>query len=220
MAGRTWMRGGWVFATLLIVPTIALALDVREVVRKVQERYDSTKDFTAALSQETMVASLGKTVAARGTIAFKKPGKLRVEITEGDAQTVVADGDTLWLYQPAENQVLKAPFKAAFRSSTPISFLSGVGRIADDFEAKLDGEEGETLYLLLTAKQGGGDVGKLRLRVARQTYEIQGAEVHDALGNINRLRFSDIQPNRDLPDSRFVFAVPDGVDVIAAPAAE
>ena len=55
-------------------------------------------------------------------------------------QTVVADGTTLWLYQPKEQQVMKAPFDAAFRSTTPISFLTGVGRITDDFSrATLDG---------------------------------------------------------------------------------
>jgi len=208
------------FAIVAGAPLAAVGLEVGEVVRKVQERYDGTLDFTAALTQETMVASLGKTVTSSGTIAFKKPGKMRLEITEGDPQTVVADGSTLWLYQPAENQVLKAPFKAAFRSSTPISFLSGVGRIADDFDAKLDGEGDGVLYLLLTPRQGGGDVGKLRLTIARPTFEIQGAEIHDPLGNINRLRFRDIRPNSGIADSRFVFDVPDGVDVIAAPATE
>ncbi len=204
----------------LVAAIPAAALEVGEIVRKVQERYDATQDFSAGITQETVVASLGKTIASRGSIAFKKPGKLRLEITEGDPQTVIADGSTLWLYQPLENQVLKAPFKAAFRSSTPISFLTGVGKIADDFEAKLDGEGESVLYLLLTPRRSGGDVGQLRLTVARQSFEIQGAEIHDPLGNINRLRLTDIHPNTGIADSRFIFEVPDGVDVIAAPTAE
>jgi len=44
-----------------------------------------------------------------------------------------------------------------------------------------------------------------------------GAEVHDPLGNVSRLQFDDIRRNQDLPDDRFVFQLPQGVDVITAP---
>lgn len=203
-----------------LLATTTAAQDAGEIVRKVQERYDATRDFRASLTQETVVASLAKTVTSHGTIAFKKPGKLRLEITNGEVQTVVADGNTLWLYQPEEKQVLKAPFQAAFRTSTPISFLTGVGRIADDFTVKLDGSDTGVLYLAMIPRAAQGDVGKLRLTVATDTFEIQGAEIHDPLGNVVRLRFTDIHPNTDPPDHRFQFEVPAGVDVIAAPPGE
>jgi len=32
----------------------------------------------------------------------------------GEPQVIVADGQTLWFYQPKEHQVMKAPFDAAF----------------------------------------------------------------------------------------------------------
>ena len=110
-----------------------------EIVRKVQDRYDATKDLSADVTQEATIASLGKTVSASGKVWFKKPGKMRWELTEGDKQTIVADGSTLWLYRPEDQQVLKMPFDAAFRSSSPVSFLTGVGRIAQDFKASMDG---------------------------------------------------------------------------------
>jgi len=210
---------GIVLAVLLLPGLAAAAPDVDTVVRQVQERYDATRDLTADVTQEVTVASLGKTITAHGTIAFKKPGKLRLELTEGDVQTIVADGTLLWLYQPKEQQVLKAPFTAAFRSSTPISFLTGVGRIADDFTAALDGEgaEGAEIYLRLTPRRDGSDVGQLRLTVARSGFDIIGAEVHDPLGNVSRLRFEHIRRNTGLDDARFTFEVPKGVDVVAAP---
>lgn len=227
-----------------LVPSAALAsTDAAEIVRKVQARYDETRDFTADVTQEMTIASLGKTVTAHGTIAFKKPGKLRLELKDDEPQTVVADGTTLWLYQPKEQQVMKAPFDAAFRSTTPISFLTGVGRISDDFDVQLDGgtavsgtatggtatsgtAAGGTaagspspaeLLLILTPRRAASDVGQLRLTVARDTFDIRGAEVHDPLGNISRLRFDRIHRNSGVPDDQFVFHVPPGVDVISAP---
>ena len=195
------------------------AADVSAIVQKVQERYDATRDFTATVTQEMTIASLGKTTTARGTVAFKKPGKMRWELDHDAPQVIVADGSTLWLYQPKEHQVLKAPFDAAFRSTTPISFLTGVGRIAQDFDVSIDGTsaDGQLVYLILVSRRDSAAVGKLRLTVARDSGEIRGAEVHDPLGNVSRLQFDDIRRNQDLPDDRFVFQLPQGVDVITAP---
>jgi len=205
------MRAVWIGAlACALAPGAGLAtLDVNNVVRKVQERYDATRDFTASVTQEMTIASLGKTVTAHGTVAFKKPGKMRWELGDGDAQVIVADGTTLWLYQPKDRQVLKAPFDAAFRSSTPISFLTGVGRIAQDFDVSLDGEnpDSKVLYLLLVSRHASAEVGKLRLTVARESGEIRGAEIHDPLGNVNRLQFDHIQRNTGVADDHFVFQV-------------
>jgi outer membrane lipoprotein carrier protein len=200
-----------------VLPTGARALDVNVVVRKVQQRYDATHDLTAAVTQEMTIASLGKTTTMHGTVTFKKPGKMHWELSDGDPQVIVADGTTLWLYQPKEHQVMKAPFDTAFRSTTPISFLTGVGRIAQDFEVSLDGEDAEVVYLMLEPRHDSAAVGRLRLTVARDTYDIRGAEVRDPLGNVSRLRFDHMKRNVSPADDQFVFEVPPGVDVISAP---
>jgi chaperone LolA len=204
------LSAGW-------TPGAFAAAAVGDVVRHVQERIDATKDFTAAVDQELVVASAGKTVHATGTVAFKRPGKMRWTLTDGSAQVIVADGTTLWFYQPDEQQVLKAPFQAAFRSSTPVSFLTGVGRISDDFDATVDGEGDGVLYLALRPRRAEGELGRLRLTVDARTYDIVGAEVNDPVGNVTRLRFSDLRRNTDLADAQFRFDVPPGVDVIEAP---
>ena len=210
-----WMCG--VLAAL--VPCASRAADLDAIVRKVQERYDTTRDFTADVTQEMTIASLGKTTTAHGTMAFKRPGKMRWDLTQGDEQVIVADGETLWLYQPKEKQVLKAPFDAAFRATTPISFLTGVGKIAQDFDVSADGgdEKAGVLYLMLVPRRDNASVGKLRLSVARDSGEIRGGEIHDPLGNVSRLRFDHIKRNVGLGDEQFVFQVPPGVDVISAP---
>jgi outer membrane lipoprotein carrier protein len=144
---------------------------------------------------------------------------MRWDLSQGDEQVIVADGETLWLYQPQEKQVFKAPFDAAFRATTPISFLTGVGKIAQDFEVSADGGDEKTgvLYLMLVPRRDSTGVGKLRLTVARDSGEIRGAEIHDPLGNVSRLRFDHIKRNVGLGDQQFTFQVPPGVDVISAP---
>lgn len=205
---------------LLAAATAAAAQpDGGEIARRVQARYDATEDFVADVTQEMMVASLGKTMVSEGTVAFKKPGRMRWEFDAEEKQVIVADGETLWFYRPEEQQVFKAAFDRAFRSTTPISFLTGVGRIGDDFEATLDGEteDGEFWILKLVPKTADPDVGQLRLFVSRDDADIRGAEVRDPLGNVSTLRFRNLRRNVGLKDDRFVFEIPPDVDIITAP---
>jgi outer membrane lipoprotein carrier protein len=204
-------------AVLACANTGVGAITAEEATRRVQERFDATADFTAAVDQELVAVSAGKTIKANGTVAFKRPGKMRWRLSNGGEQIIVADGTTLWFYQPDERQVLRAPFQAAFRSSTPISFLTGVGRLKDDFEVTVAGEDGGAIQLALRPRRGEGELGKLRLTVDPQSYDIVGAEITDPVGNITRLRFSDLRRNTDLEDAQFHFEVPAGVDVIEAP---
>ena len=193
------------------------AVSEADVVRRVQERFDATKDLTAAVDQELVVASAGKTLHATGTVAFKKPGKMRWTLANGSTQIIVADGTTLWFYQPDEKQVLKAPFQAAFRSSTPISFLTGVGRLSEDFDVTLDGEGEGQIHLALRPRKAQGELGRLRMSIDAKTYDVIGAEVVDPVGNVTRLRFSDLHRNTGLDEAQFHFEVPPGVDVVEAP---
>ncbi len=187
------------------------------IVEQVQARLDALNDFTATVHQELVVVSAGRTLKAEGTVAFKRPGKMRWTFDDGEAQIIVADGTTLWFYQPHEEQVLKAPFQAAFRSTTPISFLTGVGRISEDFDVTLGGRDGGRVQLALRPRRGEGELGRLWLTVDAESYDIVAAEIHDPLGNVTRLRFSDLRRNTGLADSLFRFEIPPGVDVIEAP---
>jgi outer membrane lipoprotein carrier protein len=189
-----------------------------EIAQRLQARYDTTKNFRADFRQETKVAALGRGEEAFGTVVFMKPGRMHWEFQMPQRQSMIADGTTLWIYQPADKQVLKAPFGAAFISTTPVSFLAGVGRIKDDFNVEADarGCNAQRFYLKLIPKQGQ-DLGGLTLAVTRATYDIVEAAVTDPVGNVTTLSFSNIQRNSEIAADEFRFVVPPGVDVVNAP---
>lgn len=187
-----------------------------EIVQKLQQRYDATKDLTANVVQEMEIASFGRKMTSKGMVYFKRPGRMRWDMSDGQRQTIVADGTYLWLYQPSEQQVYKAPFSAAFQSATPVSFLTGIGRIADDFAVTQDGEEGGLLYLRLVPHVGEG-IGVLRLGIDRKKYDIVVAEVRDPMGNLTRLQFNDIKRDTGVDNGLFVFHIPPGTEVVEAP---
>ena len=46
---------------------------------------------------------------------------MRWDYDAPDKQTIVGDGETLWLYQPDMNQVIKTPLGQAFQAATPLT---------------------------------------------------------------------------------------------------
>ena len=186
---------------------------VTDIVAQLQARYDDTLGFQADFTQAVATVTLGQTMTSKGEVFFKKPGKMRWNFSQ-PAQLLVSDGNSFWFYQPADKQVVKTPFHQVFRSNTPVSFLTGVGRLEDDFQVALQDSRQDTYLLQLTSKQDADAVGRLTLAVSRQTFDIVEATVTDPLGNTTRLRFSNINRNISLDDSLFQFDIPPGVDII------
>jgi outer membrane lipoprotein carrier protein len=188
-------------------------LSVTDIVARLQARYDDTLGFQADFTQEVATPTLGQTVHSKGEVFFKKPGKMRWNFSQ-PAQLLVSDGSFFWFYQPADKQVIKTPFHQAFRSNTPVSFLTGVGRLEDNFQVSLQDSTPDTYLLQLTSKQEAEAVGRLTLAVSTQTFDIVQATVTDPLGNTTRLRFTNIDRNIPLDDKLFQFSIPPGVDII------
>lgn len=203
------------FSSFILHPLsfIAQAASVSEVVKNLQARYDSTAGFRADFMQEVESATLGQKIEARGTMVFKKPGRMRWEIVE-PKQLLVSDGKFFWLYQHAENQVVKTPFQRAFTSNTPASFLLGIGQLDKDFTPSLTSETPEAYQLRLTPKQDPEAIGTLDLTVDAKTFDIRQAVITDPLGNVTRLRLSNINRSEPLKDELFQFSVPPGADVV------
>lgn len=201
--------GYWLLAT----GYSAQAASVQTVVKKLQARYDATKGFRADFAQEVQSATLGQKVEARGQVYFRKPGRMRWEFIEPE-QLLVSDGKFLWLYQPADKQVIKTPFEQAFRSNAPASFLLGIGRIDQDFTVTLTGETKDAYSLRLISKKDPEAIGSLDLEVDAKSFDISQATITDPLGNTTRLRFLNIDRKAPLNDSLFLFTIPPGIDVV------
>ena len=98
-----------------------------------------------------------------------------------------------------------------------MSFLTGVGRIERRLRRRsLDGTETRRCDLVLGPRSDEAEIGRLRLTVDAETYDIAAAEIRDPLGNVPSSVHRPA-PQRRLDDALFQFEVPAGVDVIEAP---
>ena len=197
-----------------------LAQNVEDIVNGVQQHYEQTNDVQANFIQLSLIKSIGQTKETRGLVFFQKPGKMRWEYTEPTQQLLVSDGKTFWLYVPDDEQVIVQEAEDAYGSKTPIVFLSGMGKLQNDFYMKLlppatDQYVRKPAHRLeLLPKEPQPDVAKLILTVDAADFQIVHSAVYDPYGNITDVYLQDIEVNFGLPEGLFTFEIPEGVDVI------
>jgi len=190
---------------------------LKQALDALQQRYESTRTLTADFHQVVESPSLAGAIESHGTLAFQKPNRMRWDYKPPDAQLVVGDGETLWIYQPDDKQVIKAPLGEAFQASTPVTFLAGLGRLDRDFSATLERDEKDRWVLKLVPKKDQG-IGTLTLLVRKADASVEEARVTDPLGTTTRLALSGEQRNVELDPALFKFTPPAGVDVVKPPA--
>ena len=207
----------------LVLAALVLAAPARgdalkDALSRLQQRYDDTRTMRADFRQIVESKTLAGTLETKGKVSFEKPNRMRWDYAQPDRQTIVSDGETLWIYQPDLKQVIKAPLGQAFQSSTPISFLAGLGRVDRDFDATMARNEPEQWVLKLVPKQHDAGVGTLELGVRKSDASVAEARITDAAGTVTRILFSGEQRNVTLGPDLFVFTPPPGVDVVKPPA--
>jgi outer membrane lipoprotein carrier protein len=213
------MRSVAVFglAVCLATPALGRADDLKTALSRLQERYENTKTFTAEFRQIVESPTLAGTIESRGKLAFEKPNRMRWDYDPPDRQIIVGDGENLWIYQPDEKQVIKAPLSEAFQARTPVSFLGGLGHVDRDFDATLERDEPARWLVRLVSKTDKG-FGTLRLAVRKGDAAIEEARITDTLGTTTRLVLTGEKRNVTLEPTLFRFTPPPGVDVVKPPA--
>jgi outer membrane lipoprotein carrier protein len=187
------------------------------LLRCVQDRYGALRDLTAAFTQESRVASLGRARTRAGRLYFQAPGRMRWEYDGPEPQLLVADGKQLWFYRPERKQVVVQPVDAAFTRQTPLLFLFGRGDFAAEFtwdERALVSGAGGLVSVVLLPRVEAPDLSRLVLEVAGGECRLAGTIVEDAFGNVTHLVFSGERADAGLDAALFKFSPPKGAEVV------
>ena len=192
---------------------------LERIVDRLERTYAAATDLTARFRQTSTVTAAGQVQQASGTVAVKRPGKMRWEYTEPEPRLFVTDGRTFWAYSPDDKQVFVQETKGAL-GATPLAFLMGAGNLRQDFQVREvphAAAAGATALLDLRPHRKDPTLGRVVLEVDLASSLIVQATVFDAVGNTIVLALSDQRMNVGLPDSRFTFAPPPGVQVMTGP---
>ena len=133
-------------------------------------------------------------------------------------QTIVADGQTLWLHDVELNQVT-ARKQSQVLGSTPAALLtaaSDLQALKSDFQFTSEPERDGLHWVRATPQSPDGQIRSVMvgLRSAAAGPELAVLDVQDSLGQRSVLTFTGFEVNPALPAASFVFKAPVGADVI------
>ena len=170
------------------------------------------KSLDADFQQRILDAKGSRLQEVSGHLSLARPGKFYWKTENPFPQTVVSDGETLWLYDPDLEQVTVQQVDPA-QSRTPAMLLSGnIDSIEERFTIKLTRESAQFKEFLLIPT--GQESLFEELRLSFVAGELASLLLSDSLGQRTSIELFSTQLNPELPDDRFTFTVPDDIDVI------
>ena len=169
------------------------------------------KSVTADFSQSVTDANGHKGDASRGTMALEAPRQFHWETTEPYQQTIVADGQRVWVYEPDLQQV-SVRSQSSEEAHSPLTVLTDLSQLDSQFTASESGERDGLVWLKLVSKAKDPEFEYAELGFSAQT--LDRMLFKDQLGNTTEIRFSAWKRNPSLAADTFKFTPPKGVDVI------
>lgn len=214
MARATRWIAGWL--ACLLAP-VALAQGTGDAVARVDAYLASLRTLSADFAQVVRNRDGQVVDRASGTLSLSRPNRFRWDYRQPYLQTIVADGERLWLYDSDLEQVTVRALEAGL-GSTPAMLLSGSGKVGDAFTALALEREGEWTWARLRPKQEGSDFDRVGLAFDARG-ELAAMELRDKLGQSTVIEFGNVRRNPALDLAMFRFVPPPGADVIgrAAP---
>lgn len=171
-------------------------------------------DFTQVVTMPAKDGAAARTKTSTGTFEFSRPGQFRFVYKKPFEQSIVADGQTLWLYDVDLNQVT-ARKQSQVLATTPAALIASaadVKALQADFVLTADADRDGLEWVLATPK--AKDSSLQAIRVGFRSGELASLEMVDSFGQRSSLRFTGFKSNVGVDASDFQFKPPLGADVI------
>jgi outer membrane lipoprotein carrier protein len=210
------------FLAALIAVTTVLTVgaqgdDPVALAAKVQQRYNGIKDIQGDFVQTYEGGVLRTKTTERGTVAIKRPGRMRFTYTKPEKKEFVSDGSRLYTHLVADKQVIVSPAPGPDQGDIPALFLAGQSDLSKDYTptfTALPGAAPGLVTLKLVPRRKSADYESIGIGIDPKTLQIQFLTAVDTQGGRSSFAFTNLKENRGLADKDFEFRIPRGVDVV------
>lgn len=171
-------------------------------------------DFTQVVTAPAREGQAPRSKTSSGSFEFSRPSRFKFVYKKPFEQTIVADGQTLWLYDVDLNQVT-ARKQSQVLGSTPAALIASAPDLralqADFTLADAPSKDGLE-WVLATPKARESQLQSIA--VGLRGGELVVLEILDSFGQRSVLTFSSFEVNPMLPGKTFEFKAPAAADVI------
>jgi len=194
-------------AMLIACASLAAKADAVDTLK---EFVRDVKTGRAEFTQTVTSPDGKKNKTSTGSFEFARPNRFRFAYAKPFEQTIVGDGQKVWIYDADLNQASSRKIGAAL-GATPAALLAG-GSLEKDFElAALPSKDGlEWAQATPKAKDGAFK----SVQVGFRGKQLAAIEIIDAFGQRSLLQFKQFAAGVPVSPEAFVFTPPAGADVI------
>ena len=192
---------------LLLACAVPARADSVDTLREFER---DVKTGLANFTQTVTSPDGAKKKTSSGSFEFARPNRFRFAYAKPFEQTIVGDGEKVWIYDADLNQVSSRKLGQAL-GATPAALLAG-GSLERDFDlANLPPKDG---LEWAEAKPKAKDGAFQAVRVGFKGGELAALEIIDSFGQKSLLRFNGFAANTPVSADTFRFKVPPGADLI------
>jgi outer membrane lipoprotein carrier protein len=226
MTHKLWLRRtalaflgkGLLVGSLFALTAPAQANSVDVLAQFMKQARSGRAQFTQVVTSPSRAGQVARAKTSSGSFEFQRPGKFRFDYRKPFVQTLVADGQTLWLHDVDLNQVTARP-QSQVLGSTPVALLTSatdLQALRKDFQFTPEPDQDGLQWVRATPQAPDGSIRSVMvgLRLTANGPELAVLDVQDSLGQRSVLSFTAFETNPVLPASTFVFKAPTGADVI------
>jgi outer membrane lipoprotein carrier protein len=177
-------------------------------------------DFTQVVTSPLKAGqTMARSKTSTGQFSFVRPTRFRFDYTKPFPQVIVADGQTLWLYDTDLEQVTARKQSQAL-GSTPAALVAtaaDVGSLQKEFNLEAQADAEGLQWVQANPKNRESTIQSVRmgLRVDGAQVSLAKLEILDAMGQRSVLTFERFEVNpANLGANQFNFVTPKGVSVI------
>ncbi|WP_431273843.1 outer membrane lipoprotein chaperone LolA [Variovorax ureilyticus] len=171
-------------------------------------------EFTQTVTSPPKEGRAARDKVSTGTFEFQRPGRFRFDYKKPFVQNIVADGETLWLFDADLNQVTQRQ-QAQALGSTPAALIASapdLKALQADFALESAPERDGLQWVKATPKSKDGQLQSVQ--IGFQGDSLAALEILDSFGQKSVLKFGKVEVNPSLPASTFRFKPPPGADVV------
>lgn len=171
-------------------------------------------EFTQVVTAPPREGQAARSRTSSGTFEFSRPHRFRFEYRKPFQQTIVADGQTLWLHDADLNQVT-ARKQDQVLGSTPAALIAAapdLGALRRDFNLEAAADKDGLQWVQATPKAREGQL--TQVRIGFRGNDLAALEILDSFGQRSVMTFDKLQLNAPVAAETFQFKPPAGADVV------
>lgn len=174
------------------------------------QKLEAIRTLDAQFSQ--LVTLNGRKVSqSKGHFSLKKPGLLNWTIQEPYEQILIADGTSVWVYEPKIQQVTKRSQKKGVGGTAGLFVSSQPNLWVARYKVTAQHQGLKTVFQMLS-KNPKNSLSKVNLVFSSNA--LKEIEFWDQLGQHSQINLNHVLVNQNLSPRLFHFSAPKHVDVI------